>query len=384
MSAATIIFTDIVGFSKKSTAEQYRLVNAITGEVIYQLRSLLNPPHSKPSILALPTGDGIALAFLHDSNKSWDRSNILNLLVKLQKWAFNETNEKGFVALRIGVHVGPVEIITDVNGRPNICGDTINYAQRVMDAANPRQILFSEAAFREYVGSEKPCCPISPAEDLKAEFHGPIEVFAKHGLQILVYKLTISPAQDWLTNEDPVSKHLMLVSLTPLPKEVVGTFSERVRHAQQIAFIQLTGDRFVDNFNNGCITFSQNLKRFWVFMPDPGVYKHLHLHSIYATAEYVNECIEKWKGLMAQLKEKNTNADLKLGLFKEPPFFGASFIDWDRPGGKVHISPYIWNVAAQRCPGYDLEWIGSKPSNIYEHYVEGLQYLNSQTVNIAF
>ncbi len=60
---------------------------------------------------------------------------------------------------------------------------------------------------------------------------------------------------------------------------------------------------------------------------------------------------------------------------------GASFIDWERPGGKIHVSPYVWNVAAPNCPGYDIYWVGKKPWAIYETYVEGLQYLYQSTEN---
>lgn len=385
MPAATILFTDIVGFSKKPTAEQSRLVNGLTAEIIHELRMLLSPPMDTPNILAMPTGDGMALAFLHKPNQPWNRTTIFNLIFRIKKWAHSETTLQRPVKLRIGVHVGPVELITDINGRPNVCGDTINFAQRIMDAANPCQALFSDTAFREYVGVESTVVETPPfSQNLKGEFQGPIEIYAKHGLQILVYKLTLQPEQEWWSNDDPFAKHLMLVSLTPLPKEIVGDFSERFGHATHIAFIQLTGDRFLKNFEEGKIGFSTALKRFWVFMPDPETYSHLHLSAAHASSQFVKECIEKWKQLFLTTKSHHPDADLKLGLFKEPPYFGASFIDWERPGGRIHVSPYVWSIAATNCPGYDLEWIGKKPSPIYEVYVEGLQYLNSQAMNIAF
>ena len=85
MSAATILFTDIVSFSKKPTAEQRRLVESLTSEVVHELRTLLTPPLDTPSIVALPTGDGLALAFLHRSNQSWDRSTILRVILRLHQ-----------------------------------------------------------------------------------------------------------------------------------------------------------------------------------------------------------------------------------------------------------------------------------------------------------
>ncbi|MDH5387160.1 MAG: hypothetical protein OEY06_01780 [Gammaproteobacteria bacterium] len=381
MSAATIVFTDIVGFSKKPTADQKRLVEALTSEVADELGALFSL-EDKSDIVALPTGDGLALAFLHRTNQLWNHGTILSLILRMHKWANNQSSPGRLVSLRVGVHVGVVERVTDINGKANLCGDTINFTQRVMDAANPRQTLYSDAAFREYVGSELPSCNTHPfSANLKADFLGPMDVYAKHGLQILVYKLSLDPPQSYWSNDDPIAKHLMLVTLTPLPKEVVGSFSERIQKGTSIAFIQLTGDRFISSYNDGQIELSEELKRFWVFMPAPDTYANLNLTNPQATATLVQDCIQKWQDLFASLKTKYTEADFKIGLFKEPPYFGGSFIDWERPGGKIHVSPYIWNVAAPKCPGYDIDWIGTKPSAVYDTYVEGLQFLHQSTKN---
>lgn len=382
MPAASIVFVDIVRFSTKSTAEQKWLVESLTCEVLHSLRSLLNPPHAFPNTIALPTGDGLALAFLHESNRSWEHATILNLILKLHQWAFAQALSAKSVQLRIGVHVGPVELITDINGKANICGDTINYAQRVMNAAEGCQTLYSEAAFREYIGTEN-CIYNSPpfSKDLSASFQGPIEVFAKHELQILVYKLTLEPPQDYWSNADPEAKHLMAVNLTTFPKEIVGDFCKQIQKARKIALIQLTGDRFIDNFNEGKIEFSTKLKRFWLFMPEPDTYSTLHLSKSQPTPQQIADYVQKWREFFAVLASKFPDIDLKLGLFKDSPCLAASFLDWDRPKGKIHVSPYVWDVPAPRCPGYDLQWLGATPSEIYETYVTGLDYLHRTTKN---
>jgi hypothetical protein len=69
----------------------------------------------------------------HHPGQRWSSVTINTLLHRLQCWAWEKTLETSSVALRFGLHVGTVEIITDINGRPNVCGDTLNYAQRIMD-----------------------------------------------------------------------------------------------------------------------------------------------------------------------------------------------------------------------------------------------------------
>jgi len=43
--------------------------------------------------------------------------------------------------IRVGVNLGPVRLVKDINGNPNIIGDGINVAQRIMSFARSRQIL---------------------------------------------------------------------------------------------------------------------------------------------------------------------------------------------------------------------------------------------------
>jgi len=52
--------------------------------------------------------------------------------------------------MRIGINLGPVKLVKDINSHPNIIGDGINVAQRVMSFAAPGQILVSRS-FHEVV-----------------------------------------------------------------------------------------------------------------------------------------------------------------------------------------------------------------------------------------
>jgi len=379
MSAATIMFIDVVDFSKNPNDRQRELVDSLTTEVMYSIRSLMDPPMENPHVVAMPTGDGMALAFLHKANQPWDISTIMSLICRIQQWA---KSEDGSVSLRIGIHSGEVEFITDINHKPNICGDTINYAQRVMDAANPKQVLFSDTAFRQYIGSNTSYYSRPPLAPDKAIFEGPIEVQAKHGMRMLVYKMTLDPPREWLSNEDPISKNLITVKLTTLPKEIIGSFSDKIKSANEIALIQLTGDRFLKAFKEGNISFSEELKRFLVFMPNPKLYEAMNLKKPFPVKETLEQFIQTWRDFFTSIKSQYPYAALKLGLMEEPPSFGASFINWEKQGGKIHVSPYIPGTPAKNCPGYDIEWVGQNASPVYSAYVAGLRYLDLSAANI--
>jgi hypothetical protein len=50
-------------------------------------------------------------------------------------------------SVRMGINLGPVKLVKDINGHPNIIGDGINVAQRVMSFARPGQLLVSRSFY---------------------------------------------------------------------------------------------------------------------------------------------------------------------------------------------------------------------------------------------
>ena len=49
--------------------------------------------------------------------------------------------------MRAGINLGPVRLVRDINSQPNIIGDGINVAQRVMSFAQPTQVLVSRSYY---------------------------------------------------------------------------------------------------------------------------------------------------------------------------------------------------------------------------------------------
>jgi class 3 adenylate cyclase len=133
----SVVFLDIVEYTKKSVDEQIRLKDHLNKFVIEAIKDV-----AVNDRLILDTGDGAAISFLGDPEDA--------LFVALSlRDAILEDLKTGSLplAVRIGMNLGPVKLVKDINGRPNLIGDGINVAQRVMAFAQPGQILVSRSYY---------------------------------------------------------------------------------------------------------------------------------------------------------------------------------------------------------------------------------------------
>jgi hypothetical protein len=130
----SVVFVDIVDYSKKTVAKQVALKGWFNDLLVQALQNI-----SVTDRIILDSGDGAALCFLGDPEEALFAAN--NLRVALNQIGYPE------LALRIGINLGPVKIVRDMNGQPNVLGDAINVAQRVMSFSEPNQILVSRSYY---------------------------------------------------------------------------------------------------------------------------------------------------------------------------------------------------------------------------------------------
>ena len=130
------VFVDLVEYSRKSVSEQLALKDRFTALLADALEGIdINER------IILDTGDGAAMSFLGDPEQA------LAVGMSLRR-AFRtaaETDPASTAPIRIGINLGPVKLVKDINGHPNIVGDGINVAQRIMSFADSGQILVSRS-----------------------------------------------------------------------------------------------------------------------------------------------------------------------------------------------------------------------------------------------
>ena len=126
-----VLFIDIVGYSKLLITQQrdqiQKLKTIVRGTEQFRLAE------AEGKLLRLPTGDGGALVFRTSPEApvlcAMEISEALKSHAELH--------------IRMGIHSGPVNEISDLNEQTNLAGAGINIAHRVMNCGDAGHILLS-------------------------------------------------------------------------------------------------------------------------------------------------------------------------------------------------------------------------------------------------
>src|SRR5437773_4177861 len=127
-----VLFIDIVGYSKLLINEQSEQIQKL--KEIVRGTEQFHLAETEGKLLRLPTGDGGALVFRNSLEAP--------VLCALEIDKALKSHPK--LRVRMGIHSGPVNEVTDLNEQTNIAGAGINIAQRVMDCGDAGHILVSK------------------------------------------------------------------------------------------------------------------------------------------------------------------------------------------------------------------------------------------------
>src|SRR5213596_1270985 len=162
-----VLFIDVVGYSQLLITQQSEHLETL--RKIVRGTAQFQAAEAEGKLLRLPTGDGGALVF-----PTTPEAPVLCAL-EISK----ELKKHPELRVRMGIHSGPVNAITDLNEQANIAGAGINIAQRVMDCGDAGHILLSKHV----------------AEDLehyprwRAYLHDLGEYEVKHGVRVSIVNL---------------------------------------------------------------------------------------------------------------------------------------------------------------------------------------------------
>jgi TolB-like protein/Tfp pilus assembly protein PilF/class 3 adenylate cyclase len=134
LEIAHVLFIDIVGYSKLRINEQSAQIEKL--REIVRGTEQFRTADAEGKLLRLPTGDGGALAFRNNPEAP----------VLCAEEIAKALKSHPEIRVRMGIHSGPVNEVTDLNEQANIAGAGINIAQRIMDCGDAGHILVSKHA----------------------------------------------------------------------------------------------------------------------------------------------------------------------------------------------------------------------------------------------
>jgi len=195
----SVLFLDIVDYSLRSVAEQIALKERFNAVLTQAIAGVATDDR-----IILDTGDGAAVSFLGDPEDTLFAGMSLRDAVAAQ-----DVTSGPQLQIRVGVNLGPVRLVKDINGQPNIIGDGINVAQRVMSFAEPGQILVSRSYYDVMARL---------SEDYAKLFHYEGAKTDKHVREHEVYAISSAPSNLRRTVPAPAPRPTLRLPHLHIPK----------------------------------------------------------------------------------------------------------------------------------------------------------------------
>ena len=119
MEIGHVLFVDIVGYSKLLINEQSELLEHL--KTMVRGTEQVRAADAAGKLIRLATGDGMALVFRNSPEAP------AHCALELARADKNHPE----LQLRMGIHSGPINEVTDVNERVNVTGGGINVAATI-------------------------------------------------------------------------------------------------------------------------------------------------------------------------------------------------------------------------------------------------------------
>src|SRR5438045_97467 len=167
LEIAHLLLIDVVGYSKLLVNEQIELLHELNW--IVRNTECFRAAETSEKLIRVPTGDGMALLFFRTPEEP------VRCALEISK----TLQDHPHIQLRMGVHSGPVNRVTDVNDKTNIAGSGMNVAQRVLDCGDAGHILLSKHVAED----------LAQYRHWQPYLHDLGECEVKHGLHLHLFNL---------------------------------------------------------------------------------------------------------------------------------------------------------------------------------------------------
>jgi TolB-like protein/class 3 adenylate cyclase/Tfp pilus assembly protein PilF len=167
LEIAHLLLIDVVGYSKLLVNEQIELLEELNQ--IVRNTECFRAAEASGKFNRVSTGDGMALLFFLSPEEP------VRCALEISKTLQDHPR----IQVRMGVHSGPVNRVTDVNDKTNFAGSGINVAQRVLDCGDAGHILLSGHVAED----------LAEYRHWQPHLHDLGECEVKHGLRLHIVNL---------------------------------------------------------------------------------------------------------------------------------------------------------------------------------------------------
>ena len=202
LAIAHVLFIDIVAYSKLAIDQQKEVVQQLNQYV--RDSEQFRRADTAGKLIRIPTGDGVALAFFTSPDAP------VRCAIEVSKAVRNSSA----LQLRMGIHSGPVDQLSDLNERSNLAGTGINMAQRIMNCGDAGHILLSQRVADDLVQYTR----------WRSQLHELGDVEVKHGVRVSLVNLYT----DEVGNPEVPQSLRRAVGRKPIEKARVPVRSQRL------------------------------------------------------------------------------------------------------------------------------------------------------------
>jgi len=167
LEIAHLLLIDVVGYSKLLVNEQIEVLQELNR--IVRSTECFRTAEASGKLIRVPTGDGMALLFFRSPEEP------IGCALEISK----ALRDHPQIQLRMGIHSGPVNRVTDVNDKTNIAGSGMNVAQRVLDCGDAGHILLSKHVAED----------LAQYRQWQPYLHDLGECEVKHGMRLHLFNL---------------------------------------------------------------------------------------------------------------------------------------------------------------------------------------------------
>jgi TolB-like protein/class 3 adenylate cyclase/Tfp pilus assembly protein PilF len=167
LEIAHVLLIDVVGYSKLLINEQIKLLQELN-QIVRETGSF-RAAEASDKLNRVPMGDGMALLFFRSPEEP----------VRCALEISRTLQDHPHIHVRMGIHSGPVNRVTDINDKTSLTGSGINVAQRVLDCGDAGHILLSGHIAED----------LTDYRHWQPDLHDLGECEVKHGLRLHLFNL---------------------------------------------------------------------------------------------------------------------------------------------------------------------------------------------------